>query len=1065
MRMYVYSIVCWLFLPLWALAQSSQQIKGRVISRESKLPLQAVTVAAQQQQAATQTNKEGNFVITASGTDTLYITHAGYNSLRIPVSGGLAQPLLIELEVAAKELEEVLISTGYQSVPKERSTGAYNSLGNALLSQQVSTGILERLEAVANGLSVGRKNNTTPNQLMIRGLSTINGPKDPLIIVDNFPYEGDIGSINPNDVESITLLKDAAAASIWGARAGNGVIVITTKKGKYSQPLQVELNTSLKITEAPDLYYFPRISSSALIDVEQFLFSKGWRFADTASLERPPFSPVYEILFRQRKGLLSAAEATEQINALRGYDVREQFNRYFYQNAISQQYALNLKGGSQNMAWLLSGGVDRNVDNLDAAFNRLTLRSENRIRLTKKISLSTGLYWIQSNSVSGKPGYSEIRQYKVGLPSYTRFADDAGNALSLAKDYRSSYTDTAGGGNLLNWQYLPLEEYRHTRKTNRLQNLLATAGLSYNLFKGLTADLKYQYQRQQLNGQTLYTADSYFARDRVNRFYQPFAANKFPVPKGGILDLSEAAIESQNGRGQLNYEQSWKQHSIVALAGAELRQTRTTGTSSRFYGYNNENGTYGKVDFANTYPGFVTGSPLFIDNNQSLSEQLNRFVSVFANAAYTYRQRYTVSLSGRRDASNTFGVRTNDKWTPLWSAGASWDIAAERFYKLKAVSYLRLRITYGFSGNVDPSLSAQTTIRYSSSNPFSQTPTAETDRYYNPDLRWEKSRQFNAALDFKAFNNRLWGSLDVYQKKGTDLYGPALLDYTTGLGVPSITKNVAAMLATGADIELNSINLKGAFTWTSNLNLSLYKDRVTAYYLRSLQGSNFVGDGIGISGLVGKPVNAVFSYQWAGLDPLTGDPQGFDASKQVSKNYGALTGSAVTIDDLVDHGPAMPKHFGSLGNTVSWKGLAVTVRFIYKFGHYFRRPSVNYNSLFSSLEGHADFSNRWQVPGDETRTSIPSMVYPLVANREAFYQNAAVLVEKADLIRLQYITLAYSLTREQVKQLPVQAVQLYANLNDLGLIWRANKHQFDPDYTMAAIPPSKNIAVGVRVNF
>jgi TonB-dependent starch-binding outer membrane protein SusC len=138
---------------------------------------------------------------------------------------------------------------------------------------------------------------------------------------------------------------------------------------------------------------------------------------------------------------------------------------------------------------------------------------------------------------------------------------------------------------------------------------------------------------------------------------------------------------------------------------------------------------------------------------------------------------------------------------------------------------------------------------------------------------------------------------------------------------------------------------------------------------------------------------------------------------------------------------------------------------MYKFGHYFRRPSINYNSLFASLEGYADYAKRWQQPGDENRTAVPSMVYPLVANREAYYQNAAVLAEKADLIRLQYITLAYSLTRVQVKQLPVQAVQLYANLNDLGLIWRANKHQLDPDYTTAAIPPSKNIAVGVRVNF
>lgn len=1066
MRINYYILLLFLLSPVYPVsAQALKQLSGNVKSHETAVPLQGATILSTKNRLSTQTDSSGNFTIQVTPVDTLLVTHAGFVPTTVIITDTTKSLVLIALTITAKELGEVIVNTGYESFSKERSTGSFTRLDNALLSQQVSTGIMERLEAIAGGLSVGRKNNTTPNQLMIRGLSTINGPKDPLIILDNFPYEGNIANINPNDVETITLLKDAAAASIWGARAGNGVIVITTKKGKFSQPVQVELNTSVKITDAPDLFYYPLISTSDVIDVEQFLFNKGYRFSDTLSGERVPFSPVYEILFQQRNGQITHEEATARLNALRRYDVRDQFNRYFYQRAVNQQYALNVKGGSQTIAWLLSAGVDRNLSELSAAYNRVNFHSDNRIRLAPRLQLTTGIYFTQSKAISGKPGYGDIRQIKGGLPPYTQFADEQGNPLPFDKDYRRIYTDTAGAGKLLDWRYYPLEDYKHTRTTTRVQDIIANLGLNYSIVKGLTADLKYQYEKQQTDGRNLKDEQSYYARDMVNRFYQPGATGKFPVPQGGILDLSNTTLISQNIRGQLNFEKNWQRHALVAIAGGELRELRATAHSDRLYGYSDATGTFAKVDYANAYPSYVTGVQSFIESNQSIGEKLNRFVSVYANAAYTYRQRYTLSLSGRRDASNTFGIHTNDKWTPLWSAGASWDISKEPIYHFGTIPYLRMRATYGSSGNVDPSLSAVTTIHYSSINPYTQTPFAETDKFYNPDLRWEKSKQLNIGIDFKLRDGRIWGSLEYYRKKGTDLYGPALLDYTVGLGVPSITKNVAGMLATGGDIEINSLNLKGTFSWTTQLNLSFYKDKVTSYYLRSLQGSNFVGDGIGISGLEGKPVNAVFSYSWAGLDPLTGDPLGYDASKQPSKDYATLTGSGTSIHDLVYHGPAMPTAFGSLGNTFNWKGISLSVRLTYKFGHYFMRPSIKYNSLFSNLTGHADYNHRWQKPGDEAFTTVPSMVYPLVSAREAFYSNSAVLVEKADHVRLQYITLAYSLTNQQLKKLPIQAVQFYVNLNDLGLLWRANKHNLDPDYTITAIPPSKNIAMGVRINF
>ena len=246
------------------------------------------------------TNSEGEFSIRLTiFPDTLTISYIGHPPVKRLVN---KKDLVIQILLPGAEdqvLNEVQVSTGYQRIPKERATGSFSVISNKVFNQQVSTDILSRLEAVANGLKVDRLSSVGSSKLSIRGLSSINGPKDPLIILDNFPYEGDITGINPNDVQDITLLKDAAAASIWGAKAGNGVIVITTKKGSYNQPISVEVAANMTIGEKPNLFYNKQISSGDFIDAETFLFNNKYRFSDTSASSRPVFSPVYEILFKK----------------------------------------------------------------------------------------------------------------------------------------------------------------------------------------------------------------------------------------------------------------------------------------------------------------------------------------------------------------------------------------------------------------------------------------------------------------------------------------------------------------------------------------------------------------------------------------------------------------------------------------------------------------------------------------------------------------------------------------------------------------------------------------------
>lgn len=248
------------------------------------------------------------------------------------------------------------------------------------------------------------------------------------------------------------------------------------------------------------------------------------------------------------------------------------------------------------------------------------------------------------------------------------------------------------------------------------------------------------------------------------------------------------------------------------------------------------------------------------------------------------------------------------------------------------------------------------------------------------------------------------------------------------------------------------------------LNMNTNTDAVTDYFLRSVNGSSYVGDGVGIAGIVGKPVYSIFRYQWAGLDPANGNPRGY-LSQQISSDYAAITGIGTRIEDLAYFGSVFPKWFGSMGQSISYKGFSLNVRLMYKLGYYFTRTSINYSGLFGGATGHADFTNRWKQPGDEAFTNVPSMQYPLVNARETFYNASEVLVEKGDHIRLQYVTLSYNIGKKQWKQLPFAHLQLYLNANDLGIVWRANTKGLDPDYFSFSFPPARNIAVGMRCNF
>ncbi|AYD48465.1 SusC/RagA family TonB-linked outer membrane protein [Arachidicoccus soli] len=1054
-------------------AQTQLIIKGNIKDAVTGESISNATVHALGSGRYALSDKEGSFVIKSKSNDTLLISHIGFTPQKISV--GSNHFISVLLNETNTSLADVTINTGYQNLKPNEVNGSYVVIDNKKLNQQTGLNILDRLKGVTSSLlfNVGKQNNNPQNKtgITIRGLSTINGPLDPLIVVDNFIYDGDINNINPNDVESITILKDAAAASIWGARAGNGVIVITTKKGQFNQKLHVDFNSDVIMTDKPNLFYQPQISSADYIDLEQYLFNKGYYNSQLNSRSHPAVSPAVLIFKEKQQGLISATDSASQINALKQNDSRRQFEKYYYRKGLTQQYALNLRGGSQNIAWLISGDYDKDINNLSAQYNKINLRFENTYRPIKNMTLNAGVYYTNSNNISGLPSYSNVISLNgtIQVP-YLNLAGPEGQSIAVPYAYNTNYIDTAGAGKLMDWNYYPLTDYKHNVTTANTEELLANAGLNYKIIQGLQLSLLYQYQKQNVQTNTISDTASYYTRNLINTYSQldrNTGVINYIIPLGGILKKGYANLQSYNFRGQLNFDRTFHQkHHINAIAGMEVRNEWASGSNAIYYGYNPDPLTYtSSINYNTRYPTFITGSSAYIPGTSSLSSTDNRFVSFFSNADYIYNDRYIVSASMRRDGSNIFGASTNNKWKPLWSAGLGWNISKENFYKIGWLPYLKLSATYGVSGNVDLSKTALPVGNMAINN-ITGFQDERINYINNPDLSWERSYQTNLRIDFATAKNIISGALEYYHKKGRDLYAPIPYDYTTWGLSSTITANVADMKGNGVDITLHSNNINRDFKWTTDFLWSYNTSITTAYHTDNAASAYYLLQGGNtINPIIGKPLYAIAAYKWGGLD-AQGNPQGY-IGDTLSTDYAGIDVNAyergLKSGSFVYVGPASPTIFGSLSNEFSYKSFALSFNITYKFHYYLFKPSLSYTALATNGTGGIDYGQRWKQSGDENKTNVPSFVYPLNSDRDAFYNGSTINVIKGDQIRLQFINLSYSLLSNK-KNLPFNSLQIYINAANIGILWRANNDHIDPDYANG-IPNPKTYTVGIRANF
>lgn len=1061
-----------------------REVRGRVTDSLGN-PLYGATVQVRGFKISTQTDRNGEFILNYVPDDAvLVISFIGYITREVTAAEEVG---VIILRAVTSTLEEVEVSTGYQTIPKERATGSFVQIANELLNRSVTTNVLDRLKGVVSGLNfeprmAGRSNHSDIN---IRGINTITANMKPLIVVDGFPYEeGDgtrtnilLANLNPQDVASVTILRDAAAASIWGARAGNGVIVITTKKGRFDQPATLQFNSNITVAEKPDLYYIPAVPSADAVSYERTVFDAGYynEYDDLYPQLNffPNVSPAVGLLLANRRGALSNEELERQLNELAAHDVRHDISQYMLRPQLNQQYTLNIRGGSSLNSYYASAGYDHNRSSqVGDAFNRLTLRLDNTFRPFRNLEWNGYIVYTRSNSHNNSGGDTYNNYLPHTAAPYNRLADADGHPLHVvnAYTYRTDYLDTLSLPGLKDWHYRPLEEIRNNQLQSILGNIRIGTQLSYRLLSGLRAEARYQYESGRTDVRNVYNQQSYYTRDLINRFMYTNTAGQavYPIPLGDILDNATRTQTIHNGRLMLALDRQHGHHQLSGIAGAEMRQTEHDFQRDALrYGFDPGMYTYaGQVDYITLYtlrPGNNgTGR---IPVGSALDGSLNRFISYFANAGYTFKNRYTLTGSARSDGSNLFGVKANQRFSPLWSAGLLWNIGNEPAYRMTALPHVTLRATYGFSGNIRNDASALPTVTYRNLGTLTWVH-RETDATLNtppnPGLTWEKVRTFNLALEVATRGRRLQATLEYYSKKGIDLISSLAIDPTSG--VDSYTANNASIRGRGLDFSLQAEPVRGPLTWYSNLLLSYNTDRVTAYTIEPTTGQ--LRQASGQSPYVGRPLFALYSYQWEGLDPETGNPQGYHpATESVSTNYGEIARDT-RPEDLVYHGPAQPQYFGAFRNDLSWNRITLSVNLMYKLGYYFRRPSVSYSSLFSRWGGHGDYTRRWQQPGDEQFTDVPSA--PTVQNsaRDGFYLESAVLAERGDHLRVQDLRITY--------QLPLvvagggagfKALSIYGYSNNLGIIWRRNNHGIDPDVGGTSIPQPRSYAIGIQATW
>lgn len=1094
MKRHLFILLISLTGGLTSLFAANRQVQGVVISSEDNLPLIGASVyvkpedlakagASSQSMTGVITDIDGKFTISVpDGVTRLFCSYVGHDLQETKLAPGKNQ-YEITLHPSAHMLDAVVV-TGYQTVERRKLTAAVSKLdisdetiGAVKSIDQALTGQIAGLSVLPSSGAPG-----APAKIRIRGTASLNGTQDPLWVLDGIPLEGtdipnlkelndvtnmqqsSIAGLNPADIENITVLKDAAATAIYGARAANGVIVITTKKGKVGKPI---INFSSKFTYTPTLNTdrLNLLNSEEKVNLE-------------LDLIRNNYSPdnhkggVYGIL--SRHNLLDAfqtggwnalnADAQRDINQLKG--VNTDWGKILFNDAFSQEYNVSLSGGNEKVTYYTSLGYYKEDGNVEGvSLDRFNIVGKTSYKVNRMLKLGASLFAnrrTNTNFLTDQYGLSNPVAYSRRANPYYQPFDAQGNYVY---DYDiQGNTDTDLGFNIF-------EERKNTSNIGTVNSFSSIFDMELRFNDQLKLTSQLGLQLDQSSREEIADQESFTMRD-LRKLSAYDNGKKFFLPEGGVHKAYENSNSQMTWKAMGEYRDTFNDiHELEVMAGTELRKTWYETLFSAGYGFDRKTLTTKPVIFPTE-----SHAKLFPLHKKTYKE--NAYVSFFSTASYSLLNRYTLGGSIRFDGSDLFGVDKKYRYLPLYSVSGLWRVSQESFMQqAKWVDNLVFRASYGIQGNIDKNTSPFLLGSYTVGSilPGGSEDLIDINSAPNKKLRWEKTQSVNVGFDFSVLNQAINLSMDYYYRKGTDLIGLQMLPLESGFN--SMTVNWASMENKGVELSLSTRNIATKnFSWYTNFNFAYNGNKVL---------KEAVPDNQTTPSREGYPVGAIFALKTAGLDDegymmfydKKGDKVTLKDLYQLGVDEWGITTSGVSPAqerELYSYiGSTDAPYTGGLINTFSYKNWELSANFSINFGGYVRTtPSYNIVNHDLGKNANRDILDRWTP--ENTSGSLPGLItsakrpeeYRWYDSRPVF-RDMDIWVKKLDFVRLQNLRLGYRIPEKLTKRLGMNTASVAVEGRNLFVFGSGYKNYMDPESmsNLYSTPIPKSVTLSLNLNF
>ena len=1070
------------------------------------------------------TDAEGRYHIRlgkAGGRVTLLVSHLGMQTQRVTLNGEQTRDIVLKAD--NKSLDEVVV-TGYQKVRNRIYTGAASAVKMQDIRLEGVADVSKMLEGRVAGLNLQTISGTfgAAPRINIRGGASILGNVQPLWVIDGAVYEdlvhlsldqlasGDavtligsaIAGLNPADIQDIQVLKDASATSVYGARALNGVIVVTTKQGQRETPLKVNYSTENSVRLRPNYGQYDLLNSQETMALYQEMEEKGYFDVNSSRYGRRSgiFGQWYDAVgtYDLARGSFLQPNTPEARAAFlqRGEKANTDWFRQLFTLAPTTQHSISLSGGGKNTATYVSVGFYHDGGwTLPENVNRLTAHLKNTFYISPKLTATL----TAQGSLRGQLAPGTLPQRKNHAQGVFERDFDI-NPFSYALGTSRTLSPYNPDGTLSfyrnNWApFNILHEYANNKMDIDVVDFKLQAEADYKLREDLS--VKTLVSARQAHTSTSHRVDAqsnlmaamranetpevareniYLVRDKDH----PELLPQVGVPQGGLLNQNEAALHSWLARIAVDYEKSFGQHDVKGFAFAEARHALRTSTPFSGYGIQYDRGNQ------------VYHTPLIFqklaDEGESYfgrREQIDRGVTFSLNGTYGFAGKYVVNGVLNYESANTSGQRNGSLWLPTWNIGAKWNVDREEFLRAyPTISKLALRLSYGLTAKMNEAAVNASAVYRNALTPRQHLADRENQldilHLENRDLTWEKMMEWNVGLELGLWDNRVSATLDGYARNSYDLID---LVATSGVGGQYYKyANFGDMRTQGVELGLHTVNVKTSdFKWSTSFTFSAMHQEVTRLLNAPTAFDMVAGRGRG--NIVGFPRGSLFSFNYDGLD-INGLPTfHFGRYPTNSGEYSHIAGADFSDTQynktyLRYHGPIEPQITGGLSNTLSWKQWELSVFFTMQAGNKLRL-NPTFDPSFADLNVFSTrYRDRWLNPGDELRTDVP--VLPSQAlieqvGRENIerayntYNYSQEMVADGSFVRLKNVALAYRLAEGVAKKMHFTSAILRLNVTNPLLIYADPRlHGQDPEYYRSggvALPTPRQVTLSLSLGF